>query len=90
MPKCHRCAWLEHLKDFCELEVSYPNGCDAFRLKQPPLWQGVVCVAAILGLQGCSTWMNQASNADLRFLLIGLVLALVAGCWAYRVREGWR
>jgi len=58
-------------------------------MKEPSLGQCVACVLAILALQGCMNWADAASNADLRFLLIGVVLALVAGLWARRVRRGW-
>ena len=57
-------------------------------MKEPSLGQCVACVAAILGLQGCMNWADVASNADLRFLLIGLVLAGIEILWARHLRRG--
>jgi len=58
------------------------------KVAQPPWWQGVLCVLALLGLQSLLTWMDQASTEDLCFVLLVIPVGLVAGCIARRVREG--
>lgn len=59
-------------------------------MRKPSLLQSILVVVAILGLQGCMNWANAASNADLRFLLIGLVLAGIVILWVRRMRGGIR
>ena len=50
-PKCHRCAWHEHLRDHCELDPNYPNGCASFKSKPPTIGQGLLCIVICLALQ---------------------------------------
>lgn len=57
-------------------------------MPEPEWWHKVLCITGILGVQAGLNWMDRASNADLRFLLIGLALALVAGLVARRLNEG--
>ena len=58
MPKCLECAWHEHLRDHCELEPAYANGCGAWRPKKPTLLQGLACVVIILALQAFLTALD--------------------------------
>ena len=99
MAKCHRCAWHEHLRDHCEQEPGYPNGCDQFRPKRPPVWQGCLCVVGILGLyvflmflepivDAFLMWLDKLPAEDVRFVLLAVPCALVAGLWVRRVRRG--
>lgn len=88
MPKCHSCAWHEHLRDHCELEPGYPNGCDAFRSTQATFLQGLACVVIILGIYVLLLWMENAPSEDLMFVLLAVPGALVAGLVAHRLNEG--
>lgn len=84
MPSCHSCAWLEHLRDQCELEPGYPNGCDAWRPKTPTPLQGVACVVIILSFQTGLNWMDQASNADLTWVGLGVAVFWILAFWLTR------
>jgi len=45
-----------------------------------------LCVIGILGLQAFLTWLDNAE--DVRFVLLAVPLALVAGLVAHRMNEG--
>lgn len=84
MPKCHSCAWHEYLRDHCELEPGYPNGCDTFRPKVPTRAQVVLCVGGILGVQGLMIWMDQASNSELTWAGLAVVVFWIGVLWLRR------
>lgn len=50
-------------------------------------WHGVLVVVGILALQAFLLWMDNAPAEDLRFALLAVPCALVAGLWLRRVRE---
>jgi len=87
MPKCHRCAWHEHLKDFCELEPSYPDGCDAFRPKKPTIGQSILCVVGILSLQALMTWLDNVPLNDL-YIALGMLVILLNAWVIYQIIRG--
>lgn len=57
-------------------------------MTKPSLWHKILCVLIILGLYVLLLWMDNAPTEDLRFALLAVPCALVAGLWLYRVREG--
>jgi hypothetical protein len=57
-------------------------------MPKPSLIQCALCVVGILGLQAFLMWLDNAPAEDLRFVLLAVPCALVAGLWIRRVREG--
>ena len=68
---------------------------------KPSAIQCVLCVVGILGLQAflmCLEsivqaflmWLDKLPAEDVRFALLAVPCALVAGLWLYRVKEGRR
>jgi len=53
-------------------------------MPKPEWWHKAVCVGGILGLQAGMNWMDQASNADLTWVALGVVVFWVLAFWLTR------
>lgn len=86
---CLRCPKTQHwLPSYGGSEIGcWCPGDGNWEAKATPA-QGALCVVGILSVQALMNWADAASNANLRFLLIGLVLAGIVILWVRRVRRG--
>lgn len=99
MPKCKDCIhFLRVLLSVGDCNrwgisaLSNSPACEVFVAKphKPKWWQKVLCVLIILGIYVLLLWMENVPTEDLRFALLAVPCALVAGLWIRRVREGMR
>lgn len=58
------------------------------RMRKASLGEGIICFVGICGLQAGLNWMNQASNANLRWVLLGALVALIVFLWITRRQHG--
>jgi len=53
-------------------------------MAKPSVGQSILCVGGILGLQAGLNWMDQASNAELTWAALGVVVFWVLAFWLTR------